>query len=56
MENLIADLFNFQALLLGFYSWKKDWSLDYVCTQFRDFIQVSSSSRSFDNSWGATYI
>ena len=37
MESLIADFFNFLALLLIFYFCKGDWELDYVCTAFRDF-------------------
>ena len=53
MESLIA---NFLALLPNFYFSKGDWGPDYVCTQFRDFTKISSFSRSFDNSWGTSYI
>ena len=52
MESLIAD---FIALAPSFYFCKRDWPLDYVCTQFRDFTKISPFFKSFDNFWGNSY-
>ena len=50
MESLIAILFNFQAPLPNFYFCLGDWAPEDVCTQFCDFTNISSISKSFDNS------
>ena len=47
MESLIADFI--QQLIA-------DFTLDYACTQFRDFTIISSFFKLFDNSWGNSYI
>ena len=56
MESLIADFIRFLALLPDFYLCKGDWSLDYVCSQLRNFTKIFSFSRLFDNSWATSYI
>ena len=42
MQDLIADLFNFLALLSNCYFRKEDWALDYLCTQFHNFTKIST--------------
>ena len=37
MENVVTDFFNLLVLLPNFCFGKGDWTIDYVCTQFRDF-------------------
>ena len=56
MESLIADFIQFCSLSPNFYFCKGDWALDYVRTQFRNFTEVSSFFKLFDNSWGNLYI
>ena len=52
MESLIADFIQFSSTIAKFYFCKGDQALDYVCTQFRDFIKISSFSKLFDHSSG----
>ena len=46
MESLIAD---FLALAPSFYFCKRDWPLDFVCTQFRDLSKISPFFKSVGN-------
>ena len=56
MESLIADFIHFLALLSNLYFYQGNWGLDYVCTQFRNFTNVSLFFKSFSNSWDNSYI
>ena len=57
MESLTANFIRFcSAIAKIFYSCKRDWALEYVCTQFRDFNKTFPFSKSFDNSWCNSYI
>ena len=44
MESLIDDFIQFSCAIAkgDFYFCKRDWAIDDVCTQFRDFTKISS--------------
>ena len=50
MERLTANLSQFSSAIAKNVFFNGDWTLNYVCTQFRDFTKLFSFSKPFDNS------